>query len=68
MASTPTHGSKVPVVNGDDKADWPTVGFRVSPEDRKHIDRAAIESDMKRSEFLHIAAIEKAEAVLAEVS
>jgi uncharacterized protein (DUF1778 family) len=48
------------------KKDWPVIGARVSPEDRRLIDRAALEVEEKRGPFIAAAALERARAILAE--
>jgi uncharacterized protein (DUF1778 family) len=57
-------GTKVTPVNETARGDLPVVGGRVTPEDRRIIDLAAIELGMKRGPFIVEAALERAKEVL----
>ena len=47
---------------------WPVVGCRMSPEDRRTINRAAAHLDINRSEFMYKTLIREANRVLAEAA
>lgn len=64
MGSKRESGQKVSPVNDECKGNWPVVGGRIRPEDRRLIDIAAASTGVKRGEFIVTAAVARAREVL----
>lgn len=61
MTSSPPN---LALIYADDKTDWVNVGTRVSPDHERLIEQAAEKLGLKKTHFIAIALIERAQVVV----